>query len=157
MPRSGTSPVIGRKIEQARARRRHRLCAASSCVGLEMIPDAHLPGAELRDQHLVEKGQTDGASGDACDGPSGHHSLPPQGAKPREVTAPMDRLRRVGALAPGGTRLGACPGLLAPGLVKKEPVVGGYLVQDVEQGHALLLHGGALWRDGAERCFGEAS
>jgi hypothetical protein len=64
-----------------------------------MIPDDHLPWAEWRDQHLVETGQKDVAIGDAFDGHSGHHSLQPQGATQRDVTAPIARLRRVGARA----------------------------------------------------------
>jgi len=71
--------------------------------------------------------------------------------------APIDRLRRVGALATGGTRIVAGHGLMAPGLIKKEQVFGGYLLQDVEKVNALLLDVGALLLDGAERFFCEAS
>jgi hypothetical protein len=122
-----------------------------------MLQDAHLPWAALRAQHLVETGPKDVALGAAVTGHRGHHALPPQGAKPREVTAPMARLRRVGALAPGGARLAACHGLRAPGLIKTEPIGGGDLPPDVANVHALGLAVGALWLDGAARLFGQAS
>jgi hypothetical protein len=122
-----------------------------------MIPDHHRPWAALRDQPRVEQGQQDVASGDAGDGHRGHDPLPPHGATPRAVTAPLDRLRRGGALAAGGPRIVACPGLMAPGLSKQAHVFGGDLVQDVANVHAVLWAVGALWRDGAARVFGEAS
>jgi hypothetical protein len=105
----------------------------------------------------VENGQQDVASGDACDGHRGHDPLPPHGATPRAVTAPLDRLRRGGALAAGGPRIVACPGLMAPGLSKKAHVFGGDLWQAVANVHALLSAVGALLRDGAERFVCEAS
>jgi hypothetical protein len=73
------------------------------------------------------------------------------------VMAPLDRLRRGGALAAGGPRRVAGPGLMAPGLSKQAPVVGGDLGQEVANVHAVLWAVGALWRDGAARFVGEAS
>jgi hypothetical protein len=46
---------------------------------------------------------------------------------------------------------------MAPGLIKKAQVVGGYLLQDVAKVNALLVNVGALLLDGAERFFCEAS
>jgi hypothetical protein len=46
---------------------------------------------------------------------------------------------------------------MAPGLIKKEQVFGGDLLQDAEKVNALLLDVGALLLDGAERFFCEAS
>jgi hypothetical protein len=153
----GQVRCIGRKRAQASSRQCNRLCDASDCVGWEMSHDDHRPWAELRDQHLVEKGPKAVALGAAFDGHRGPHALPPQGAQPRAVPAPIDRLRRVGALAPGGTRLVTCQGRMAPGLVKKAPGFGGYLWQDVAKVNAWVLKVGALLRDGVERVFGEAS
>jgi hypothetical protein len=122
-----------------------------------MMHDDHLPWAELRDQYLVEKGQKDVVISEAFDGHRGHDPVQPQGAKHRDVTAPIDGLRRVGTLATGGTRIVACHGLMAPGLIKEEHVFGGYLWQDVEKVSALLLDVGTLLLDGAECFFGEVS
>jgi hypothetical protein len=122
-----------------------------------MIPDHHRPWAAWRDQPRVENGQQDVASGAAGDGHRGHDPLPPHGATPRDVMAPLDRLRRGGALAAGGLRIIAGPGLMAPGLSKQAPVVGGDLWQEVANVHAVLWAVGALWRDGAARFVGEAS
>jgi hypothetical protein len=88
---------IWRQREQASSRRRHCLCDASHLVGIEMIPDDHRPWAELRDQPRAEKGQQDVAIGDAFDGHGGHDPVKPPGPKPRDVTAPLDGLRGVGA------------------------------------------------------------
>ena len=148
---------IGRKIEQASSRRRNCLCDAGHFVDFEIIHDDHLPWAELRDQHLAEKGQKDVAIGEAFDGHGGHDPVKPQGTKHRDVPAPIDGLRRMGALAAGGACIIACQGLMAPGLIKKDQGVGGHLLQGVEKVKALLWDVRSLLLDGAERFFCEAS
>ena len=73
------------------------------------------------------------------------------------MTAPIDGLRRVGALAAGGACIAACHGLMAPGLVKQDQVVGGHLLQGGEKVKAWLLDVRSLLLDGAERFCCEAS
>jgi hypothetical protein len=46
---------------------------------------------------------------------------------------------------------------MAPGLIKKDQVVGGHLLQGVEKVKALLWDVRSLLLDGAERFFCEAS
>jgi hypothetical protein len=122
-------------------------------MGFEVIHDKDLAGTQLREQHLVQKGQQDRAIGAACDCHSRDQPLETQGAEQGDRVAPIDGLRRLRALAPRRTGVEAGHRLRAARCIAKDAVIRSQRLDGILQRGPLPWHVGPLWLGGAKRVF----
>jgi hypothetical protein len=147
---------IRRQIEQPDASGGTGVRHARHLMGFEMIHEEELAWAELRHEHLPQKGQKDLAIGEAFDRHGGDKTLQTQAPQHGDMAPPIDGLRRLCPLAPRRTGVKACQRLMAARFIEKDQVF------RREQLHGLLNRGplpldlGLLLLGGAEGFFCEA-
>jgi hypothetical protein len=87
---------------------------------LEIIPNDDLPGAQLRDQDVLEQGQKDVAIGKTVDRHRGDKPIKPQGPQHGDPTAPIHGLTGVGPLAAWRTGIVSGHGQVAPRFIQQD-------------------------------------
>jgi hypothetical protein len=125
-------------------------------MGFEIIHEEDLAWAELRHEHLPQKGEKDLAIGEAFDRHGGDKTLQTQAPQHGDMATPIDGLRRLCPLAPRRTGVKAGQRLMAARFVEKDQVFRSERLDGILKRGPLPLDLWPLWLGGAKCFFCEA-
>jgi hypothetical protein len=148
---------IRRQIEQPDASGGTSSSDARHFMRTQIIQNEELTWAQLRQQHLLEKGQKDRAIREAFDRHGGNHPRETQRAEHGHMAASIDGLCRQRSLAPRRTGVEMGHRLMAPSFIEKDEVVRSARLDGVLKHGPLPVDLRPLLLGGAKSFFCEAS